>query len=74
MFVGRGVGVIRARFAGQVASGRIVRVTLGVDAIRPTADIGTNQAIQRVVGEGLRLRSKQGRAFYLLHPISSYES
>ena len=60
MFVGRGIGVIRARFAGQVASGRIVRVTLDVDAIRPAADIGTNQAIQRIVGEGLRLRAREG--------------
>ena len=55
VFVRGGIGVGRAVLAGEVARGRVVGVAFGVQSVRSAGDVGTEQAIQFIVGEGLSL-------------------
>jgi len=57
MFVSRGVGVAHSAFAGYVTGGGIVSVAFAVQADRPAGGVGTEQAVEVIVGEGLRLRT-----------------
>ena len=58
MFVIRRVRrVVDPAFAGEIAGGGIVRVGFAVQAARPARRTRADEAIQRVVAEGLRLRA-----------------
>ena len=49
--------VVDSAFAGEIPGGRVVSVGFAVQAARLAGGVGTEQAVERVVGEGLRLRT-----------------
>ena len=59
MSMSRIIRVSHACFAGEIASGCIVRVGFAVQAVRPAGRARAGETIQRVVAEGLCLRAGQ---------------